>query len=267
MAKAIGCELGTCYFIVLGDVLSKYRHATSARLNKIITSIINSPGKSVIVLDEVNKLVENHMSENNDSGDTASILWQEIDKNKTNPNVFWIGTGNETTRMPPPLQDRFRHRFAEIALIALQDDRKELILYFLSNMKIPIDDLNIKKNIEQLAHKTVNFTVRDIEGLIAASEDFARTNKRKGKAFILNLECIDAAFEERKNDDRKFINFSAASMTDEERRHKESMDLSKAQFAENKKSMKWQLWENRFYFVVGIVVMVILVVIKIKNKK
>ena len=265
LSKAVGCDLGVCYFLQLGNLLSKHRHATSQRLNKIITAILKSPGKSVIVIDEINKLVENYMSENNDSGDTAVILWQKIDENKSNPNIFWIGTGNETTRMPPPLQDRFRHRFVEISLLALQDDRKELILYFLNEVKIPVDYLNIKKNIEKLANRTINFTVRDIEGLFAAAEDFARNNRRKGKEFMLTLECLEEAFKDRGNDNSKFIKFSF-SMTDEEKRHKESIDLSKAQFEENKKIMTWQRWENRFYFAVGIAIMIIMIVIK-NNKK
>ncbi len=220
--------MGTVYFVTSGDLLQKHRHGTSQRLNIIIKAVLKAPGKSVLVLDEVNKLSENYASENNDSGDTAATLWEKMDENRLNPNFFLIGTANDSKKIPHQLQSRFRHKFVKIPA-PIDQARKELILYFLYSFDIPVDTSLSNENIDKIVDRTINFTIRDMESLCDAAVDFAYENKNP----ILTLECLEKAFKEREIDDKEFCDFSP-SLPDEERRHQESLKQDEAQFEENK---------------------------------
>jgi hypothetical protein len=233
--KAVARKLGEkCYFVTSGDILLKYRNATSQRLKAIITAILRTSGKSVLVIDEINKLVENYTSENNDSGQTASTLWTSMDENQNNKNFYLIGTANDSKKMPPQLQDRFRHTFVTISS-PTPDNRRQIIQHFLDHIGIPIDK-QVNEYIDQIVERTKGASVRNIKNFFYAAKLFALVTENP----VLTRECLEQAVLERTNDAQVFCDFLPV-ISDEERRHQESLKLQKESLALSKEQVK----ENR----------------------
>ena len=102
------------YFLTTGQLSASERNATSSKLNAILEEIASQKEKSVLIIDELNVILENYASQNYDTKDNATTLWTNLDKNRNNPNFFFIGIGNETKKIPPQLQTRFLLKFVKI---------------------------------------------------------------------------------------------------------------------------------------------------------
>lgn len=222
LAKAIACELGNCFFVTSGDLLAEHRNATSERLKNIVNSILNERGKKILVLDEINKLLENYTSEYKDASETASTLWEIMDAQKDNLDFFLIATANESKKLPIQIQDRFG-----MSVIGIQRptnrERRALIVELLSRVKMRKHEL-FEQYIDRLVELTENYTPRELLHLVGQAEKKARLFDNKNP--VLRKESFEQAFQVRNAKYQQFWNHTLP-ISEEERRHKESLNQQK----------------------------------------
>lgn len=110
MARAIVYKMskkGWSYkFIDSTELLGEYRNQTAIRLKKKLQEVVASKRPTIIVIDELHRLLENSESKHHDTDTAATALWLFLDKQRNNEKFFLIGTMNRVTRLPKPLKDR-----------------------------------------------------------------------------------------------------------------------------------------------------------------
>jgi len=220
LAEAIGCHLGRCFFVSAGSLMKKYRNETSERLEALFNAFEQVPGKKTLVIDELNKLTDNYSSEHTDAGTTSMVLWTNMDRFQSDQNFFFIGTANETKKLPPQLQSRFKHMFVE--LTGNNGDKRQMIKDCLGAFDIPKSPSIDEQFIEQLAERMKDFYYRDIENLIESAVIFALEEPSK----TLTPASIEKAFQEEEYEMEHVCDLSTP-ISDDDRRHQESLRLQR----------------------------------------
>ena len=111
MAKAIAYKLKQesgweSKFISVGGIVGDKRNQTTVRLQKMLKNIVDKDKPTIIIIDELNKLLEHTESEHHDTDMTATCLWAFLDEQRGNNNFFLIGTMNQDTRLPQAFKSR-----------------------------------------------------------------------------------------------------------------------------------------------------------------
>lgn len=109
-AKAIAYKMsqkGWDYaFISSTSLVDGYRNQTSVNIREELESIVASGKPTLIIIDEIGRLLENTESKNHDTDMSATALWSFLDTQLKNPNFFLIGTMNSAEKLPQPLKNR-----------------------------------------------------------------------------------------------------------------------------------------------------------------
>jgi AAA+ superfamily predicted ATPase len=110
MARAIAYKMSKegwdHKFIDSTELLGEYRNQTAIRLKNELKVVIASKRPTVVVIDELHRLLENAESKHHDTDTAATALWLFLDKQSSNENFFLIGTMNRVTKIPRPFKDR-----------------------------------------------------------------------------------------------------------------------------------------------------------------
>ena len=95
------------FFMVGTEIERKYRNATSRKLLEILNGIVaNAKAKVVVIIDELEELLEHFESEKYDTAATGRSLWTFLDRQAGNRNFFLIGTMNRNNKIQEQLKDR-----------------------------------------------------------------------------------------------------------------------------------------------------------------
>ena len=222
LAKAIACKLGKCFFVTSGDLLKEHRNGTSERLKHVVESILSESGKKILVLDEINKLLENYTSEYKDASETSSTLWEIMDAQKDNLDFFLIATANESKKLPIQIQDRFGMSVIGINKPTNQE-RQRLIINLLSRVKMKKHE-QLDGYIPQLVELTENFTPRELTHLIGAVEKKARSADKTNP--LIRRELFQQVLQERNAKYQEFWD-ARVPVSDEERRHQQNIEQNR----------------------------------------
>ena len=107
IAKAIPHFINWYFdFIPSAALLGSYRNQASERLLQHLNRAVSGKRKVVVIIDEINRLLENFDSKNHDTDSTSSNLWMFLDAQRLNPNFFLIGTMNRDNKIPEPMKNR-----------------------------------------------------------------------------------------------------------------------------------------------------------------
>ena len=130
MARSIGHKMskkGWNYkFIGSTELLGEYRNQTARQLKKELQKIVDSKRPTIVVIDELNRLLENTESQHHDTATAATALWLFLDKQRNNENFFLIGTMNRVTKLPKPFKDRI---LIDIITFPPIDDKAKKLLF------------------------------------------------------------------------------------------------------------------------------------------
>jgi SpoVK/Ycf46/Vps4 family AAA+-type ATPase len=109
-AKAIAYKMsqkGWNYkFISSTELVEGYRNQTCVHLREELKYFIASGKPTLIIIDEVNRLLENADSKHHDTDMSATTLWSFLDEQLKNPNFFLIGTMNSSEKLAEPFKNR-----------------------------------------------------------------------------------------------------------------------------------------------------------------
>ena len=112
---AIAQEIGLPFILVRGSMLAnEYANSASAGLKRIESLATNMEEGTTIVVDEMDPLTKPKRKNNNQyDNETPQAFWQMLDMIR-NKKLFLIGTTNDISGMPEPMQNRFKGYLFEI---------------------------------------------------------------------------------------------------------------------------------------------------------
>lgn len=93
-------------FIGSTELLGEYRNQTAIRLRQELEVAVASKKPTIVVIDELHRLLENTESKHHDTDTAVTAFWLFLDKQRNNKNFFLIGTMNRSNKLPRPCKDR-----------------------------------------------------------------------------------------------------------------------------------------------------------------
>lgn len=93
-------------FIGSTELLGEYRNQTAIRLRQELEVAVASKKPTIVVIDELHRLLENAESKHHDTDTAVTAFWLFLDKQRNNKNFFLIGTMNRSNKLPKPFKDR-----------------------------------------------------------------------------------------------------------------------------------------------------------------
>ncbi len=151
-----------------GEILSPYRNETKQRLGLHFQRALSSGKKVVIVIDEINRLLENFNSKKHDSDATASYLWTFLDSQRYNHNFFLIGTMNRDDKLPEPFKNRKGGTtvyFKRFPPAKQREIFKKKIVNPKLELSLECDDAFLDGFLNTMEEQLVDFSPRDYDNL------------------------------------------------------------------------------------------------------
>ena len=228
----------------LNRIGSQRNHSTAHYMN-ILSIVEEDENKAIIIFDEMNGLLENHDSAHHDTDTLSRAIWKSLSKNSENKNIFFISTMNRMDRIPIQLKDRLLYSVVKIDGFGSLDDANTCLLRSLRVPEYSLSQDDSTYLLQRFEPLNIRYP-RNIELLAQAI---------KYRSFCSVGNCVDAIAISRASIDSVFnerlliseeIKLNKTHESDEERRHKESMQLQKEQMVMRKEdreieNKKWVL--------------------------
>jgi len=240
MAKAIAYKMakekGWEYkFLSSTSFLGEYRNQTAIYLQKELETIEKSKKPTIIIIDELHRLLENTNSKHHDTDSTVTALWTFLDRQKDNENFFLIGTMNRIDKLPKALKSRIISDF--IVFPALNDPqfknsmfRKNLITPR-SQLAQDVTDTFLNKELEKIDP----CFGRDLKKISSQIHRINQRNEPKQSSASMNIikksvieQAINAHIIQ-----KTILKYDIEDETDEERQnryHKENLEMHEKHF-------------------------------------
>jgi len=234
MAKAIGykmmVEAGWQYkFLSSTQFLEKFRNQTAIRLTQVLHAIKACAKPTILIIDELNRLLEHAESQHHDTDATSAALWTFIDQMHKNGKFFFIGTMNRLTKLPKPYKSRILLEYIEFP--ALQDPGQKVTIIrsrltdAITQLAPAVTDQLLETEIQKLGA----CSQRDLKNLAS----FVKKLYRKGEntrshRIVIDLDLIQSAIAEY-NRRKTAIKYDEEEKTDAERQDKYHADTMKMQ--------------------------------------
>ena len=134
--------------------MKEYRNQTAIQLQKELESIESSNKPTILIIDEIHRLLENTESKHHDTDETATALWTFLDRQKNNNNFFLIGTMNRIHKLPKPVKSRITSDFIEFPLMTDPTIKNNILRRNLSTknsqMNTEITEAFLMKELEKI---------------------------------------------------------------------------------------------------------------------
>ncbi len=149
------------------ELAGQYRNETKERLALELRMAINRKKKVIVIIDEINRLLENFNS-NDDT--TAAFLWTFLEEQKKNHNFFLIGIMNRNDKIP----NHIKHQLggSTIFFPAIENSQKLLTIFkkiIARNPAIAFDsecnDSFLTNCFNSLENEGIVLTPRDYENI------------------------------------------------------------------------------------------------------
>ena len=142
MAKAIAYKMakeGWTYKIISSTQLLKDgRNNTSIQLEKELETIVASDKPTLIIIDELNRLLEHTDSKHHDTDSTSTALWTFLDREMENENIFLIGTMNRIDKLPKPFKNRMSSDYIKFFYISDPDKQQKTLRTYFGRRKLEL---------------------------------------------------------------------------------------------------------------------------------
>lgn len=253
MARAIAYKMskeGWSYmFIASTELLGEYRNQTAIRLKEKLESAISSRIPTIVIIDELNRLLENTESKHHDTDTAATTLWLFLDKQRNNENFFLIGTMNRVTKLPKPFKDRI---LIDIITFPKIEDAKTKNVIFrrsITSRNMAFDNEVTDEFLNAELGKLGPCVGRNLNKISKLLFQLQRMdNKDPVMSRVIKKEIITKAvalyMELQKDTD-----YDSVEETDDERQnryHIENMDLQKYHHRENQRLQEQHFVQQQF---------------------
>jgi len=222
-------------FLSSTSFLREYRNQTAIQLQKELEKIESSNKPTILIIDEIHRLLENTESKHHDTDATATALWTFLDRQQNNKNFFLIGTMNRIHKLPKPVKSRIISDYIEFPLITDPTIKNNIIRKHLTTKNSQIStDVTEDFLIKEL--EKINFySGRDLEKL--SKEILVKSklsDKNKSSTITITQNNISQGINSYLKK-RAAIQYDLEEETDEERQnryHKENLEMHEKHFAQ-----------------------------------
>jgi AAA+ superfamily predicted ATPase len=238
MAKAIAYEMikhgWECKFLSSTSLLGEYRNQTSIQLQKELEAIETSKKPTILIIDELNRLLENSNSKHHDTDTVATALWTFLDKHKNNKNFFFIGTMNRANKLPKAYKSRILLDYIEFPLVSNPKFKLHFIRRELTNENTQLDQEITDAFLDKELEKMEICSARDLKNLsnaIYKRTFMTETIPVHGKVIIKKATITHVINQYVQNKSK--LDYDTEEETDEERQnrhHKENLDMQQLLF-------------------------------------
>jgi len=143
MAKAIAYKMakkGWEHKIISSTQLLRVnRNSTSIQLEKELEEAAASTNPTLIIIDELNRLLEHTDSKHHDTDATATALWTFLDRESKNENIFLIGTMNHIDKLPKPFKSRMDSDYIKFFYISDPDMQQKTLRKYFAKTELKLD--------------------------------------------------------------------------------------------------------------------------------
>lgn len=238
LAKAIAYKLMPDWdarFIICAMLRGEGRGKTSMNLWKELSSAVSDGKKRLIIIDEINRLLDNHESKNYDTAENADTLWNFLDSQEEqgNHNFFLIGTMNQADKLPEQIKSRISARCIELLQLTRFETKKRSFLNAVldssTQLHAECDDVYLR----QVLKKCKEWSDRDYSELSIKMISAYINAGGTGPVKIIKKEHIDAGLKAIAQTRKKVLKVGVQPETDEQRQnrfHNENMERSEDQF-------------------------------------
>lgn len=240
MAKAIAYEMSKqgweCKFLSSTSLLGEYRNQTSIQLQKELEAIEISKKPTLLIIDELNRLLENSNSKHHDTDTIATALWTFLDKHRDNKNFFFIGTMNRANKLPKAYKSRIMLDYIEFPLVASNKYKSQFIRRELTNkntqLETEITDDFLNKELEKM-ETCSDRDLKNLSNAIYKRSFMTEAVPAHGKMIIKKATITHVINQYVQN--KKKLDYDTEEETDEERQnrhHKENLEMQQTLFAQ-----------------------------------
>jgi len=233
MAKAIAYQMskqGWTYKIISStQLLRSDRNNTSIQLEKELEAAAASTKPILIIIDELNRLLENTDSKNHDTDSTTTTLWTFLDRESENEKIFLIGTMNRIDKLPKPFKNRMSSDYIEFSYITDPEiQQKTLRQYFLAT-ELKLDPEVTDDFLKTELGKMRACSGRNLKKICWITYKIQR-RKEDGPILPIKKSSIIEAINEFVERNEK-IGYNKTEETDEERQERYHSTSTKLQVA------------------------------------
>jgi len=239
-AKAIAYEMSKqgweCKFLSSTSLLGEHRNQTSIALQKELKAIEASKKPTILIIDELNRLLENSDSKHHDTDTVATALWTFLDKHRDNKNFFFIGTMNRANKLPKAYKSRILLDYIEFPLVSNSKYKNQFIRRELTSkntqLETEITDAFLDKELEKMKI----CSDRDLKNLSNAiyKRSFMTETIPVHDKMIIKKATIEHVINHYVQAKIK-LDYDSEEETDEERQnrhHKENLDMQQSLFVQ-----------------------------------
>lgn len=225
-------------FLSSTSFLREYRNQTAIQLQKELEKIESSNKPTILIIDEIHRLLENAESKHHDTDETATALWTFLDRQQNNNNFFLIETMNRIHKLPKPVKSRIISDFIEFPLITDSAIKNNIIRKNLTTKNSQISTEVTEDFLIKELEKINSYSGRDLEKLSKEILVKSKLNdKNKSSTITINRDNISQGINSylRK---RATIQYELEEETDEERQnryHKETLEMHERHFVQQQK--------------------------------
>ncbi|HSC25227.1 MAG TPA: AAA family ATPase [Candidatus Babeliales bacterium] len=241
-AKAIAhkmCQKGWEYkFLSSTSFLREYRNQTAIQLQKELEKIESSNKPTILIIDEIHRLLENTESKHHDTDATATALWTFLDRQKNNNNFFLIGTMNRIHKLPKPVKSRILSDFIEFPLMTDPIKKNNILRRNLSTQNSQINTEITESFLIKELEKINPYSGRDLEKL---SKEILVQSKLNSRNQPYPITITQNNISQGMNSylrKRTIIQYDIEEETDDERQerhHKETLEMHEKHFIQQQK--------------------------------
>ncbi len=215
-------------FLSSTSLIGTYRNQTALHLHQELEATASLHKPTIIIIDELNRLLEHTDSKHHDTDATATALWTFLDKHSNNKNIFFIGTMNRANKLPKPFKDRIIFDYIQFPLITDTGTKRNIIRKNLTIKKINLDlevtDEFLCKELERMGSCSGR-NLKKIAGTMCRMQKISDPNATS--PLIIKKASIIKAINEyvRRKEE---LQYDIEDETDEqrqERHHAESINL------------------------------------------
>ncbi len=220
-------------FLSSTSFLREYRNQTAIQLQKELEKIESSNKPTILIIDEIHRLLENTESKHHDTDATATALWTFLDRQQNNNNFFLIGTMNRIHKLPKPIKSRIISDFIEFPLITDPTIKNNIIRKHLttknSQISVEVTEDFLIKELEKIN----SYSGRDLEKL--SKEILVKSklsDKNKSSTITVTQNNISQGINSYLKK-KAAIQYDLEEETDEERQnryHKENLEMHEKHF-------------------------------------
>ncbi len=158
MAKAIAYKMAQkgwdCKFVSSTSLFGGHRDQTAMRVTQELESIVASKKPTIIIIDELHRLLENADSKHHDTDSTSTALWTFLDSQESNENFFLIGTMNRIDKLPQPFKSRIISDYIHFPLATDPKIKNMLVRIYLTTKNSvfheEVNDDFLNKELEKI---------------------------------------------------------------------------------------------------------------------